>query len=103
MTGLPTIHVRVVSPISTQGFRAAGALAALEGPGIVVSGSQISRGPGSIESEYETAMSVPDTVARIIEAEREGVDAVVNLQVPLINGRLFDRIKDTYDYKHLHN
>lgn len=77
MTGLPTIHVRVVSPISTLGFRAADALAALEGPGIVVSGSQISRGPGSIESEYETAMSVPDTVARIIEAEREGVDAVV--------------------------
>lgn len=39
MTGLPTIHVRVVSPISTLGFRAADALAALEGPGIVVSRS----------------------------------------------------------------
>lgn len=77
MTDQRSIHVRVVSPISTQGFRAPGALAALESPGVVVSGSQISRGPGSIESEYETAMAVPDTVARIIEAEREGVDAVI--------------------------
>lgn len=49
----------------------------LDAPGLVVSGSQIDRGPGSIESEYEAAMSVPDTVLRIIEAEREGVDAVI--------------------------
>ncbi len=33
----------------------------------------------------------------------QGVDSVVNLQVPLINGRYFEYIKDTYDYKHLHN
>lgn len=77
MSHQATVHVRVVSPISTSGFRTPDALGALQAPGLVVSGSQIARGPGSIESEYEAAMSVPDTIRRIVEAERDGVDAVV--------------------------
>lgn len=32
-----------------------------------------------------------------------GVDSIVNLQVPIIKGRYFESIKDTYDYKHIHN
>lgn len=71
------VHIRIVTPITTAGFRANGALEALEAPGLRVSGVQIARGPGSIECEYETAMAVPDTIARIVEAERDGVDAVV--------------------------
>lgn len=71
------VHVRVVSPITTRGFRSDAALKALEGPGLSVSGSQIDRGPGSIECEYEAAMSAPDTILRIVEAERAGADAVV--------------------------
>jgi allantoin racemase len=71
------VHVRIVSPITTVGFRHRAALQSLESPGLIVSGSQITRGPGSIESEYENAMAVPDTVLRIVEAERDGVDAVV--------------------------
>lgn len=72
-----SIHVRVVSPITTADFRSAEALAGLEGPGLVLSGAQIASGPGSIECEYEQAMAVPDTVRAIVEAERAGVDAVV--------------------------
>ncbi|AJE47038.1 aspartate/glutamate racemase family protein [Celeribacter indicus] len=71
------VHVRVVSPITTLGFRRKDTLKSLEAPGLTVSATQISRGPGSIESEYETAMAVPDTVVRIVEAEREGVDACI--------------------------
>lgn len=71
------IHVRIVSPITTRGFRSEAALRGLAAPGLVVSGTQIDRGPGSIECEYEAAMSVPDTVRLIVEAERAGVDAVV--------------------------
>lgn len=37
----------------------------------------IDEGPASIETEFEEAMAVPDTVRKIVEAEREGVDAVV--------------------------
>lgn len=71
------VHIRIISPITTIGFRTEAAIRGLESPGTIVSGSQITRGPGSIESEYEAAMSVPDTILRIIEAEREGVDAVI--------------------------
>lgn len=71
------VHVRIVSPITTAGFRREDAVKALEAPGLTVSATQISRGPGSIESEYETAMAVPDTVAKIVEAERDGVDACI--------------------------
>lgn len=77
MTPKPTVHVRIVSPITTRGFRSEAALHGLAGPGLTVSGIQIDIGPGSIECEYENAMAAPDTVRCIIEAERDGVDAVV--------------------------
>lgn len=72
-----TVHVRIVTPITTADFRAAGLLRMLESPGVVISNSQIGKGPGSIESEYESAMAAPDTIAKVIEAEREGADACV--------------------------
>ncbi|MBN9016000.1 MAG: aspartate/glutamate racemase family protein [Rhizobiales bacterium] len=71
------IDVRVLSPITTKGFRRPSDLKALEYDGVVVSHSQIEHGPASIESEYEIAMSVPGTIAKAIEAEREGADAIV--------------------------
>lgn len=77
MSGRDLVQVRIVSPITTTGFRSDEAVAGLASPGVAVSVSQISKGPGSIESEYEAAMSVPDTVARIVEAERQGIDAVI--------------------------
>ncbi|HWJ72333.1 MAG TPA: aspartate/glutamate racemase family protein [Kaistia sp.] len=71
------IDVRVLSPITTKDFRQPSDMKALEYDGIVVSYSQIDHGPASIESEYEIAMSVPGTIAKAIEAESEGVDAIV--------------------------
>ncbi|MDQ0469519.1 aspartate/glutamate racemase family protein [Labrys wisconsinensis] len=71
------VHVRVVTPITTKGFRRAEDLRALEVPGVTVSHVEIASGPASIESEFEAALSVPGTLARIIEAEGEGADAVI--------------------------
>lgn len=71
------VNVRVLSPITTQGFRKAADLAALEYEGLKVSYSQIETGPGSIESEFEGAMSVPGSILKAIEAEQEGADAIV--------------------------
>lgn len=71
------IDVRVLSPITTKGFRRPSDLKALEYDGVAVSYSQIEHGPASIESEYEIAMSVPGTIGKAIEAEREGADAIV--------------------------
>lgn len=70
-------HVRVVTPITTRGFRDLSEFKALEGPDLVISHSEIDIGPASIECEYDEAMALPGTIAKIIEAEREGVQAVV--------------------------
>jgi allantoin racemase len=71
------VEIRVVSPIVTKGFRKLADLRALEYPGIKVSHSQITAGPGSIESEFEAALSVPGTIAEAIKAQNEGVHAIV--------------------------
>ena len=70
-------HIRVVTPITTRGFRQVSDFDALQGPQIRVDMVEIETGPASIECELDEALAVPDTVARIVEAEREGVDAVV--------------------------
>lgn len=71
------VSVRVVSPIVTRGFRKLADLKALEYPGVMLSHAEIATGPGSIESEFEAAMSVPGTLLEVARAEREGVDAVI--------------------------
>jgi allantoin racemase len=70
-------HVRLVTPITTKGSWQSIDLSALEGPGYEISVSEIDSGPATIECEFEEMLAVPDTVAKIIAAEREGVDAVV--------------------------
>ncbi|MDQ0455760.1 aspartate/glutamate racemase family protein [Rhizobium paknamense] len=71
------VHVRIISPIVTKGFRKLADLKALEHPGLLVSHAEIATGPGSIESEFEAAVSVPGTLAQVLRAKREGVQAVV--------------------------
>ena len=70
-------NIRLVCPITSQGFRRLEDLKAAEGPGFEISLSQIEAGPASIECEFDEMLAVPDTVAKIIQAEREGADAVV--------------------------
>lgn len=72
-----SIKVRVVTPITTEGFRGAAEAAAMASPGVSVDFAQIEVGPASIECTYELTLAAPATVARIVEAERDGVDAVV--------------------------
>ena len=69
--------VRVVTPITTWGFRDKSEFRALERPGLTISHVEIETGPASIECEYDEALAVPGTIAKIVEAERDGCDAVV--------------------------
>jgi len=69
--------IRIVTPIVTKGFRKTDDFKALEDGGIEISHVGIDRGPGSIECELDEALAIPDTVAKIIEAEQDGIDAVV--------------------------
>jgi allantoin racemase len=72
-----TTHVRIVSPITADRSAKWRRLQTLAGPGVRLSVAQIAVGPASIESEFEDALAVPATIAKVIEAEREGADAVV--------------------------
>jgi len=71
------IHVRVVTPITTEGFRTREDAKRLSSFGVKVDFVNIETGPASIECDYEIMLSQPGTIARIIEAERQGADAVV--------------------------
>lgn len=69
-------EVRIVTPVVDPGYPEA-YLAPLRRDGFRVTQVQIERGPCSLESEFEESIAVPDTLERIVAAEREGVDAVV--------------------------
>lgn len=71
------IHVRIVSPVVVGTARDPAELKALERPGLAVSRVKIKHGPASIESEFEDALAVPETVALIVQAVAERADAAV--------------------------
>lgn len=71
------MKIRVVTPITTPGFTEAADFEPLARPDTEVSQTNIDLGPASIESAFDEMLAVPDTVAKIMQAEREGVDAVV--------------------------
>ena len=70
-------QIRIVTPIAAQGSWRSVDQSVLEGPGYEISVTEIDSGPASLESGFDEMLAVPDTVAKIIAAEREGVDAVV--------------------------
>lgn len=71
------MHVRVITPITTEGFTTVDDFKGVTRPDTVVSVTGIATGPASIESEFDEAFALPGTVVRILEAERDGADAVV--------------------------
>jgi allantoin racemase len=72
-----SVHLRVITPITTSGFRQPGHLKALETPGLEISHAEIATGPGSIETAIDDALAVPGTLVELARAEREGVDAAI--------------------------
>jgi len=72
-----SVHVRVITPIVSEGVRTLDDIHAMESADLKVSHSLIEIGPASIECEFDEALAVPGLLARAIEAERDGVDAVV--------------------------
>jgi allantoin racemase len=71
------VHIRVVTPITTRGFTTAADFEPLARADTQVSQTEIDVGPASIESAFDEALALPDTIAKIVQAERDGVDAVV--------------------------
>lgn len=72
-----TMRIHVVTPVTTVSFRNPEDFKEFERDGIVVTQEFINNGPASIECEFDEAMALPDTLRKIIEAERSGADAIV--------------------------
>ena len=70
-------HVRLISPVVAGTRHDPEMLRSLDRPDLTISRVKISHGPASIESAFDDMLAVPDTVAKIIEAERDGVHAAV--------------------------
>jgi allantoin racemase len=71
-----TIHV--ITPTTTAHFRCGSEeFRQCERPDLGVTHSYLEMGPASIESEFDEALCVPDTVRRAVEAEKAGADAIV--------------------------
>ncbi|MFV3073559.1 aspartate/glutamate racemase family protein [Niveispirillum fermenti] len=69
--------IRLITPVTTTGIRDLAEIAHLESADLGFSHSMIDIGPPSIESEFDDALAVPGTLAKALQAEREGVDAIV--------------------------
>lgn len=71
------MKLRIITPITTHGFASMDEFIPLMRPDTQLSHVEIDHGPASIESDYDEMLATPATVARIIEAERDGMDAVI--------------------------
>lgn len=71
------MKIRIITPITTQGFATLEPFEGLVNADTELDMVQIETGPASIESAYDEMLAVPGTVLKAIEAERDGVDAVV--------------------------
>ena len=73
------MRIRVITPVTNKIFAEKGARAYAENarPDVMVSSVSLEKGPASVESIYEESIAAPQVVRCAIEAERDGVDAVV--------------------------
>jgi allantoin racemase len=77
--GRRPMKIRAVTPVITESF---GPLILEEfsrvaGPATEISNVFLRSGPASVESAYDEAVAIPDVIARVCEAEAEGMDAVI--------------------------
>jgi len=73
------MRIRVIAPVTNQALKATTPSIYVQKarPDVKISVVNLGKGPESIESLYEDAIAVPQVIRRAIEAERDGVDAVI--------------------------
>lgn len=70
-------QIELITPIITQGIRTLDDVRPLERPDLGISHTLIDHGPASIESEFDEALAIPDTIRKALDAESRGADAVI--------------------------
>ena len=73
------MRIRVVIPSITKEYKALGLeqYSPSARPGTEISVTLLDQGPASIESRYDETVATPDIVRKVVEAEKDGVDAVI--------------------------
>ncbi len=73
------MKIRSVTPIITEVFgpMILEEFAAVARPDTEISNVFLASGPASVESAYDEAVAIPDIIARVRQAEEEGMDAVI--------------------------
>ena len=74
---MPIKKIQLVTPFVQIGYDDVSHLQSLVGNDIHLSGSIIDFGPTWLESPAESGLAIPGTVAKIIQAEQCGIDAVI--------------------------
>lgn len=74
------MRIRAILPVTTKEFEAEALqeLSPAARPDTQLSVACLDKGPASIESSYEMALAVPNTVEKVVQAEEDGVDAVIS-------------------------
>jgi allantoin racemase len=73
------MKIRAVTPIITEAFgpMILEEFSRVAAPETDVSNVFLRSGPASVESAYDEALAIPDVIARVREAEAEGMDGVI--------------------------
>ncbi|MCY4597351.1 MAG: aspartate/glutamate racemase family protein [Bryobacterales bacterium] len=71
------MNIELLTPIITRGVRTLDDVRPLEHENLKITHCLLESGPASIESKFDEALAVPDTLRKAIEAERNGAGAVV--------------------------
>ena len=69
--------IELITPIVTRGVRTLDDVEPLVRDGLSITHSLLDRGPSSIESRFDEALALPDTVKRALQAEINGASAIV--------------------------
>jgi allantoin racemase len=70
-------RIELITPVITEGIRNLGDVRPFERVDLRVTHTLLEHGPASIESEFDEALSVPDTIRKALDAERNGANAIV--------------------------
>ncbi len=69
--------IELITPIVTRGVRTLDDIEPLMHSGLNISHSLLDSGPSSIESKFDEALAVPDTLKQAMQAENTGASAIV--------------------------
>ncbi|WP_405243182.1 aspartate/glutamate racemase family protein [Lentisalinibacter salinarum] len=77
MTGPRKTIIQLITPIVTRGIRTLDEVEPFLRDDLEIRHSLIDQGPSSIESEFDEALSLPGTIRKAIDAERDGANAII--------------------------